>query len=290
MKNQRPTKQFLNTISCLENGVYSAAIRGQKSNISIATGLLSEFSMRSIEKIRWRDPDLVGIVQKLKKTTRFSSKIISRQFPVSRLRDLDTRLSDVGKFMGGSGLPFHGLSAADKVFIPKLQEPQATQGLVDCLVAGPPSLQRQKLIIFLNALPIAPERVAEFERLSLNKNFSCHVAAEVQTHNGKRIDILIDWQCGDISGAVAIEAKFNHKVTAGQLPAYRQYCKRKFNTYDLILLTLDGSRSTRNKDWKPVSWLSLLIRMEKQLSDAQYTNSVFASYRAMLWHRIKGEK
>jgi len=97
--------------------------------------------------------------------------------------------------------------------------------------------------------------------------------AEEPTKNGKRIDLAIKWiDKEDKKRLSIIEAKFGHKLTTGQLKAYRDWGSKQasFENPDFIYLTKTGElppKKLQTKErWKCVSWLSVLRRWETILS------------------------
>lgn len=282
--------RFLKEIKNPDKKMHSAAFRVDRKNTRVAVSLLSELINHSKKKIEWQNKDLSGIVQKIEKNSKSSAKLISRNFPFSHVKSLSEYLPRVNQFIGESRNPTHGLSLVNKVFIPRLSEVQVTQGLVKCLISGDRTLQYNKISCLLKALPVSADLLSDFMNLPDQRKFTLEADYEVQTQKGKRIDILIQWKSETGTRAVAVEAKFGHRVTAGQLPAYKYYCKheKKFDAPEFILLTLDGQKSERNKDWKSLSWLSFLTRFEKQLSIMRCDDLIFTSFRAMVWQKIGG--
>lgn len=282
--------RFLKEIKNPGRKTHSVAFRIDKKNTRVAVSLLSELINHSKRHIKWQNTDLSGIVQKIEKSSKSSAKLISRNFPFSCSKSLSEYLSWIGQYIGENRNSTHGLSLVNKVFIPRLSEVQVTQGLVECFVSGDRMEQYNKILCLLNALPVSAGLLSDFISLPEQRKFILEADYEVQTKKGKRIDILIQWRSEIGTRAVAIEAKFGHSVTAGQLPAYKYYCKheKNFDSFELILLTLDGHKNKKNRDWKSLSWLTFLTRLEKQLGRMRCDDLIFTSFRAMVWQRIRG--
>jgi hypothetical protein len=171
-------------------------------------------------------------------------------------------------------------------------EPQITRGLgsfINPLTHGKLGEVRIKtfLLALLKGKTNAENLIAS---LQSSQSFSFTVEAEkLVPKANRRIDLFIAWnpcESGQFEYGVLIEAKFNHKVTTGQLPTYKQYAKTLFSKEEnaaLVLLTLDGSSSNKNKDWLPVQWLSLMSRWERMLDD---TDKDFSYFRHFIWKKI----
>ncbi len=118
----------------------------------------------------------------------------------------------------------------------------------------------------------------------------------------QRIDLLIEWQDGEgFDRAAAIEAKFGHGVTAGQLPAYRRHLLRVERQYrraehvgepesPLLFVVSSGYRKSddralaRNRDWRWKSWRALLLAYDRFL-EPQHDDETFRQFRRTLWDR-----
>ena len=88
---------------------------------------------------------------------------------------------------------------------------------------------------------------------------------------------------------VLIEAKFEYKLTLGQLKSYN--CKRKKfrRDYRIVGLTSAAGKGRRGKQtqlWRVVLWRDLWLRFERRRpyeADGQ-----LATFMAWLWQRIDG--
>ncbi|BBL60824.1 hypothetical protein A1507_13035 [Methylomonas koyamae] len=171
-------------------------------------------------------------------------------------------------------------------------EPQITKGIASFL---DPVTHGKKGEARLKAFLIALLNYSSKNRLlvsSLNETNARSFIVESEKFVPKanrRIDLFIAWNPIDshkYEYGVLIEAKFGHKVTAGQLLTYRQYAKAVFENIDnsaLILLTLNGKRSKKNKDWQAVQWLTFMSRWERILDD---TDIDFAQFRRFIWKKL----
>ena len=169
-------------------------------------------------------------------------------------------------------------------------EPQITKGIVKFLdPVNYGKIGETRLKKFLLAL-LEGRSKNESLILSLKDAHSFSIQSEKLIFNNKRrIDIFIGWNPLDskkFEYVLIIEAKFGHKVTAGQLPAYKKHAKKILTASEntaLILLTLNGDKSTKNNDWQPVQWLTLMLRWERNLKD---DDADFTQFRRFIWKKI----
>ena len=115
------------------------------------------------------------------------------------------------------------------------------------------------------------------------------VTAEAPTSGGRRIDLLIEWRdSSERQYAAAIEAKLGHRVTSGQLPAYRNHLRKvaKERRWLVVVeprLTARTDRSLRrNRDWHWAAWRDLLVAHERSLPD-EYDEIAYLQFRRTLW-------
>ncbi len=176
---------------------------------------------------------------------------------------------------------------SDPIHWARFSEPQITKGLVYFLTE--PGLDeataRGRFQSVLQALDIAVS----------GRVFDQRASAELLIRGGKRIDIYLEWKTeeGEFCNA-AVEAKFGHKLTSGQLPEYRRYAinrhpEQSKNTGRTHLIVLAPKRRSsklagmdRNREWRFVSWQSFLIKLSKELPSAgQYKD--FNRYLRSVW-------
>jgi hypothetical protein len=93
----------------------------------------------------------------------------------------------------------------------------------------------------------------------------------------------------------SIEAKFQHKVTSGQLrKALTTVVRRNGNDrtapnrYVLLLVAPDDPSATtalkRNKSWHGTDWSTLLLHLER-LTDPAHDCDDYRRFRRTVWHR-----
>ncbi len=159
-------------------------------------------------------------------------------------------------------------------------ERQLTKGLAYFLNADDPTAQIGRVRALLKALGAA--------HLS-NDISEVTVTPEAPTSGNKYIDLLIEWQdASELRYAVAIEAKLGHRVTTGQLRAYRNHLRNVPNERRLLLVvsprfTAHMDRSLRqNPDWSWMAWRDLLVAHERSLRDED-DDSAYRQFRRTLW-------
>lgn len=167
-------------------------------------------------------------------------------------------------------------------------EPQITSGIVHFI--NPKNYGEageSRLKTFLHALLYKQSKYAVLIDSLENAHSFTIEAEKFVRKDGRRIDIFIGWnpQGKDkYEYGLIVEAKFGHKVTIGQLSSYRKYAKNLINNeIALILLTLNGKPSNRNKEWHPVQWFTLMSRWERNLNDS---DTDFKNFRRFVWNKI----
>ena len=285
--------QLVKNIPLPNKKIYCEAFRLENKNIKIAMELLSEFSHSALKNIKWQNQDLFNVANKFDKNTKNSAIFILKKYSPSWTDILTENLKKnmeqyIGKFSNAN----HGLNLLDKIYIPNLHERQVTEGFAQCLGSGDKTKKYNKVLCFLKALRVSEDFLEkeEFLKKTAWKNCNLAVEAEVETKDNKRMDILISWTSPGKYHGVVIEAKFDHKVTPGQLSAYKKYCSKEkgIEKPELILLTNEGNQYSKHKDWRPLSWLSLLTRLEKALDGQECDDYIFTCFRAMAWNKIRG--
>ena len=197
----------------------------------------------------------------------------------------------------GIGLPHHFLHATPLEWLWPT-EPQITKGFAHFLNADGHghTTRTGRIRALLRALGSDPGDAD----CSLRK---ARVRPEAPT-NRKRIDLLIEWTDAlhRKRGAV-IEAKFDHRVIPGSLPAYRTRLRRIERDYraevppneqERLLLFLVSplrdagiARALRrqwSRDWRWMSWRSLLLAYDRSLNP-DHDDDAFRQFRRTLWDR-----
>lgn len=195
------------------------------------------------------------------------------------IRRVDVR-PEVMHAIFGTDRPDHAFDEEPLKWGFGLTERMATETLARFLTAGCGATRARRAHAFLQAVGL-PEDCASLDALQ-----RCVVIAEED-----RIDLKIVWideRGKDV--VVIIEAKFGHKITEGQLAAYRATVERMHRNepYASILLTLDDSVCTALKGkqrtiWKQVDWRNFWLRFER-LRPVEH-NPSFQMFLSTLWHR-----
>lgn len=182
--------------------------------------------------------------------------------------------------------PLHSFAAPRLDWGFQLTEPQATKTLAHFLNSGPAAMRGKRIQAFLKALkvPNAPNCAKTLG--------AARVMAEVD-----RIDLEIHLPLAEPQRfrPILIEAKFDHKLTRGQLSRYNRTRKRD-KTLDmaaahrvLLGLTEDARKGLKGRQasqWNFVSWAELWLRFEKLRP--RENNSNLTIFLHTLWHRIGG--
>lgn len=178
----------------------------------------------------------------------------------------------------------------------RLTEPQITRGFAHCIDAGGGTARIGRIRALLRALGSDPGDA---------DSGLCEARVRPEAPaNRRRIDLLIEWTNTESRkrGAV-IEAKFEARVTPGQLPGYRrrlEHIERDYrreapaNEQHRPLLVLVSPRRdagiTRalrrqwSRDWRWMSWRSLLLAYDRAL-DPDHDDDAFRRFRRTLWDR-----
>lgn len=179
----------------------------------------------------------------------------------------------------------------------KLREPDITRALAALMgpAAGPRGVQRA--IGFLRLLTVGSRTAALHAAISdgirPRVTAECPVtpsqgACASTTGTARRIDLLFEWPFGSDGrhAVVAVEAKLDAAVSAGQLSAYRAEARRKARGGPVGLVLLTGWADVaerRHPAWAAVRWFALLRRWEAMLAEAGDDDSEFTRVRAHLW-------
>ena len=187
----------------------------------------------------------------------------------------------------------HHCFAAEPHYWAKFHEPQITAGFAYYLDDGGWDRRLMRaLALHHAACGCAGGR---FPKLSAEQVVEAEVIAEEPTSPAKsgpragrgRIDLIVDFTLED--GArigTALEAKFDHTLTPGQLFKYTQHLRDKRQWVDARSpLLLVGRRTTPLKDgarWHTTNWRRFMTLFEREL-DAAADDDGFRRFRRTLW-------
>ena len=115
------------------------------------------------------------------------------------------------------------------------------------------------------------------------------IDAEAPASGNRRIDLLIVWKDASNRIAVAIEAKFGHHVTSGQLPAYVEHLRAGWPEHRKLFFVVSSELTEHthqalrhNKQWRWMAWRALLIAHERALS-GDCDDAAYRQFRRTLW-------
>ncbi|MCY4533016.1 MAG: hypothetical protein OXC84_11940 [Gammaproteobacteria bacterium] len=178
----------------------------------------------------------------------------------------------------GGFAPDHAFLALSPDWGIKLTEPMATRGLAHLLGRGSGSLKAHRIRAFLETLRI-PD-LPDDQSLE-----QAEVCSEVD-----RIDLEVRFKSD--SGkerVVLIEAKFEHKLTPGQLKCYNNKRKKFRRDFRIVGLTSAAGKGRWGKQtqlWRVVLWRDLWLRFERRRP--YEVDGQLAAFMAWLWQRIGG--
>jgi hypothetical protein len=179
-------------------------------------------------------------------------------------------------------------------------ETQLNKALCSFLEAGgSEDLSRKRIRSFLKALFYNSTDNTFFDEFDKKDN-NIWVDSEFSVSGKKknRIDLAIGWSVESEKNSqylVVIENKFKHRVTTGQLSAYRIFAKNKCQNSDNIFLFLvspegsppESKRSRGYPPWIGRSWLNLLRGWDQSIDEyTEIDNQDFLRFRRILWDKL----
>lgn len=167
----------------------------------------------------------------------------------------------------------------------RFHEPQVTAGFAYFLNSGPARCRVARALAFVKAAARCAGR-----NVSSIDAFDVQTARCVAEEN--RTDILVELRSGSRRVGAAIEAKFGHKLTRGQLPkALRHVRDCDWIVQDSVLLVVSPDAASlnpaimrQNRNWHAASWWSLLSNLE-QLTDPDHDCDDYRRFRRTVWRR-----
>jgi hypothetical protein len=166
-------------------------------------------------------------------------------------------------------------------------EPQITAGFAHFLGLGDAVRRRERALAFMRAAARCAGGALDEADLE-EATFRC--SAEES-----RTDVLVECRTATGRFGVSLEAKFGHRLTAGQLPKAfahaRDVCGWDMERSMLLVVAsdteaLDGAvlRANRRKGWVATSWWSLLDRLEREMHP-DFDCLDYRRFRRTVWHR-----
>ncbi len=187
----------------------------------------------------------------------------------------------------GLGAETHCFNEAPHEWIDPL-EPQITKGFVHFLTNCSLERQRTRCLSFARAaLACSPGSIAiegEWQPLT--------VRAEAEEN---RIDILVELSDGETRFGAAIEAKFGHRLTPGQLEKAEKHVlgqsgcgwdssRSAFLVVAPLISRIDAKLLKPRPLWRPVSWWSFLTRLEHEI-DESHDCADYRRFRRSVWYK-----
>lgn len=163
-------------------------------------------------------------------------------------------------------------------------EPQITKGFVHFMTTGPQERQRARCLSFVKAALACAPKATKIGAVWRPLSF----CAEAEEH---RIDILVELTDGKSRFGAAIEAKFDHRLTAGQLEkAENHVLDRNGRAWEparsafLVISPLVSKIDAKLIRWRSVSWWAFLVALEHE-TDAMNDCANYRRFRRSVWHK-----
>jgi len=164
-------------------------------------------------------------------------------------------------------------------------EPQFTRGFIHFLTEGAASQREARCRAFVHAAL----RCASKSSQSAMIGPITAVSAEPEEN---RIDMLVELEDAGGRFGAAIEAKFWHRLTKGQLQKAKRHVElsRRWDLHRSALVViapvteqLDQRMLRANKDWRATSWWAFLRCFERELEERHDCDD-FRRFRRTIWY------
>ena len=182
----------------------------------------------------------------------------------------------------------------------RFHEPQITSGLCHFLDDGGFDARVDRALAIYRAA--ANCAGGAFRRIEANEVADLEIIPEADTNTAGekrgrkraergRIDILVSFELDDgTRTGVAIEAKFDHHLTPGQLKKYTHHLetKRKWNPNEAPLLVVARApiALTGEPHWHSASWWRFLEALEREIEPLD--DLEFRTFRRTIWETAYG--
>ena len=171
----------------------------------------------------------------------------------------------------------------------RFTEPQITKGLAYFLKATP-TTSAGRVNAFLRAL----QRPDPSTRVLLSEGRQPTLHPEFPVGGGAgRIDLLVEWlDESDRRCLVALECKFDHRLTKYQLSKYATHMRRRVpddGRRRLFLVSprrreCDQAYLKKNPEWAHLSWISLVRRLEAEMQSSEcYDDDEYRKFRRTIF-------
>lgn len=182
----------------------------------------------------------------------------------------------------------------------KFHEPQITAGLVHFLNAGSGDRQLSRALAFYDAAcsctgrsftPIAAADVVDFDAIAEEPTATKREKRGRKRVQSGKLDVLVHFELADGARCgVALEAKFDHSLSKGQLEKYLKHleAKRRWNLDKsaLILVARRPASLGPKSGWLAVTWWQFLTRFERAIAD--HDDDEFKRFRRTIWETAYG--
>ncbi|MBB4615768.1 hypothetical protein [Novosphingobium taihuense] len=182
----------------------------------------------------------------------------------------------------------------------KFHEPQITKGLAYYLDAGTTDLTRARALAFYRAAcrcangsfrELTEADIADVEIVPEERTSTERAKRGTKRVARGRIDVLVHFELEDGgSTGVALEAKFDHSLTAGQLKKYSCYLEgtRKWTLEEspLLLVGRGAPEISDCKHWGATTWWKLMLEFEREM--ASVDDAEFRQFRRTIWETAYG--
>lgn len=169
-----------------------------------------------------------------------------------------------------------------------LLEPQITRGFVHFLNEGDGQRRSARCLSFVRAALACSPRSRPIPQ-------GWQPTGAVAEAEENRIDILVELTDGHRRFGAAIEAKFGHKLTSGQLEKAEDHVTdRKGRHWDaarsafLVIAPLtqriDRKLLARRPNWYAASWWAFLNRLEREIGQSDDCRD-YRRFRRTVWYR-----
>lgn len=177
----------------------------------------------------------------------------------------------------------------------RFHEPQITGGLVHFLSQGDFEVQLGRCLAFYRACArcsgaeardIDADKVIDWEVIEEEATVREHGESGRKRVERGRIDILVEFELdsGAKAGA-AVEAKFDHTLTPGQLRKYSAHLEgeRDWPLEDspLLLVTRQPENLGTDKHWQSVTWWRFMVAFEREIG--RFDCDEFRRFRRTIW-------
>ncbi|WP_422356996.1 hypothetical protein [Qipengyuania flava] len=183
----------------------------------------------------------------------------------------------------------------------RFHEPQITGGLVHFLGQGDLEVQLGRCLAFYRACArcsggeardIDADDVIDWEVIEEEPTLREHGASGRKRVERGRIDILVEFKLEDGAKAgAAVEAKFDHTLTPGQLRKYSAHLEDerewKLEVAPLLLVTRQPEDLRSDKLWQSVTWWRFMVAFEREIG--RFDCDEFRRFRRTIWKASYGQ-